>query len=101
MGWFAELTGLDGGIEPEYWGMPLMSDALKLDAQRETCCGYCLADPQCMGAQLYGDRCSLRHITNSSAPFKYPKNMFATTAILPRRSYPRPPTETLARIAYV
>merc|ERR1712086_1167125 len=52
--WFADETGLDGGTEPEYWGMPIMNDALTADKQRETCCGYCLADPECLGAQLYG-----------------------------------------------
>lgn len=99
--WFAELTGLAGGIEPEYWGQPIMNDALKGNGQMEACCAYCLADPQCMGAQLYGDRCSLRHLPNSSAPFTYTKNMAATTAILPMRSHPVPPVQTLMHSTYV
>jgi len=84
--WFAETTGLNGGEEPAYWGMPIMDDKLSNDGQRRVCCGYCLADPKCVGVDLYGDRCSLRHNTSTSAPITFVKGAFATTAILPMRS---------------
>jgi hypothetical protein len=85
-----DLTGLTGGVEPEYWGMPIMDDKMSRQEASKLCCGYCLADPDCKGAQLYGDRCSLRHVTNTSPPFSFPKDA-SLTVILPKRSYPAPP----------
>jgi len=98
--WFGELTGLDGGVQPAYWGQVLMKDSISSEDQRKSCCGFCNADPECKGAQLYGDRCSLRHITNTSANFTFVKGVAVTTAILPNGRYP-PPSHASEVAAYV
>lgn len=78
--WFVYDTSLAGGFVPEYWGMQVMPDGQNLDQWRKLCCGWCLADPGCVAAQLYGDQCTLHHNSSSVAPispFKHAKGLSA------------------------
>jgi len=65
--WFGFDHALSGGTVPEHWGMPIMPNGQDLDHWRSLCCGWCLADPSCLAAQLYGNQCTLHH-NSSSAP---------------------------------
>jgi len=90
--WFGYDTGLAGGYIPEFWGMPIMPVGQYPDQWRKLCCGWCLADPDCIAAQLYGDQCTLHHNSSKYGPIKPVEHSKGLTAVMPMKG--RPPLMT-------
>jgi hypothetical protein len=63
-------TGLTGGLVPEIWGAPGMNIIWPAKAWPQYCCWYCVADPDCVAAQLIGMSCSLHHNSTKYGPIK-------------------------------
>lgn len=80
--WIGYDTSLTGGIVPENWGMAVMPDGQNLDQWRTLCCGWCLADPDCVAAQLYGDQCTLHHNSSQGQPVPN-KNAKGLSVLMP------------------
>jgi len=88
---FLNHTDTAGGFSPPHWGVPVVSDGTHdqwpcrdehvVPCERQ-CCGYCLADPDCELAVLWGVECILRH-KDAKSPFVYHNNSAERTTIIP------------------
>merc|ERR1711957_488487 len=79
-----ENTGLTGGLIPGIWGMVVMNVIWPVKTWPEQCCGSCLADPDCVAAQLYGDQCTLHHNSSKYAPITHTPSK-GLTAVTPKK----------------
>jgi len=99
---FEHNTSLVGGQVPEHWGMAVMDVLWPTKTWPQHCCGYCLADPDCIAAQLNnGDQCTLHHKSARFGPIK-PQPTKGFLVVTPKRaSQAGSPAAPLAVPTYV